>query len=271
MTRGSVAILVHRIGFLPARIAVTAPAADVTVQLSEAPLGLDALTVRAEGPIRCPSRDEPIARLLWEEAARRYSRATDSIWLRSEKEVVSGEGPRDQIGDTTGGTPRSGHRETGAYRRAVDPRLGYGYRISGSIDAVEAAWHYMALGSHDAQHFIDPSFGIYNVLAVVSRTPARTVLGFCSRGLGRGAVPVAGTLSIAAEGTLAEARWRFDPPAPREEAGGQVVFAPYSAGGVEGWLVPAQSLLWRRVLGFENRYRHQTKWYARWVAVPPRR
>jgi hypothetical protein len=265
-----VAVLVQRIGYLPARVSVAAPAPDVRVRLSEAPVALAALEVRATAPIRCPSRDEPEARALWEAASRRYSRATDSISIRAEMDLVLGEGPREQIGDPGAGVLR-GHRETAGYTRAVAPRAGYGYRIDGSWNFMEAAWRYMALDSHDAQHFIDPSFGAHNVIAVVSRMPDRTILGFCSRGLSRAAVNVAGTLSIAADTTLAEARWRFRTPAPREDAGGEVIFAPYAAGGADAWLVPASSLVWRRVLGARDRYRHRAEWYSQWKSVPPRR
>ncbi|HEX7238961.1 MAG TPA: carboxypeptidase-like regulatory domain-containing protein [Longimicrobiaceae bacterium] len=270
-TADAVGLLTRRIGFAPLRRSVLPPASGLVLQLSPAPVALEGLVVSTHARPACPRRDTPEARALWEAASRRYSRTPDTLGIATSAEVFRGEVPRTGIGQVDEARLVPATFGTGNVRRQVHRSRGYGVRnpLRTMSDELHASWYYLPLGSHAAGHFVDPSFGEHNALAVHARTPDRVVLAFCSRGLAREAVGVEGTLTLAADTTLSEAAWRYRTPSPREDAGGEVVFAPYARGAPEPWLVPASSLYWRGIIGRPGRYIQQWVRFGAWSVAPP--
>jgi hypothetical protein len=269
-THGAVGVLVQQTGFSPLHAGVSPPATALVLRLRPGVVALETIEVRAAARRRlCPNREEPEARALWRAAAERYSNAPDTLGIEVKLFSYHADVPRSRLGEVDETRPRPGSRGTGNHPRTVGPKRGYGYRLSESMNEEFAFWSYVALGSHAAQHFVHPSFGTYNQLSVRVRGPDHVVLTFCSCDLEKGAVGVEGTLTLASDTTLLKAEWKFRTHAPQEEAGGEVVFAPYAAGAERPWLVPASSLYWRRREGHVDRYFQRWERYARWQVAPP--
>lgn len=264
-------LIVSRVGYVDRTLSVSSSDEPVTVVLQESAVRLEGLVARAEASPICPNRDEPEARALWEAATARYSRP-DTLTISASSVRMENEVPWAEIGVVHEDRLRNSGRATGPQRRAIRPRLGYGFRLEASWSREYAAWDYFELGSNQAQHFTDPSFGTYNSLSVRARTPDATVLAFCSRDLPRGAVKIEGMLTLRPDTTFASARWRFLPPRPREDAGGAVTFVPHPGGGRRPWLVPASHLYWRRVNQREDRYVQIWERFRAWGEglTPPR-
>jgi hypothetical protein len=261
------AILVSRLGFESLNRAYRPGDGEIRIVLVPVAVQLGGVSVEARARRQCPNREDPQARALWTRTAARYSRATDSVHIEALSDQVAGEVDEAELSDV--------HAEdmmvTGAYsdgrRRHVDPRIGYGYALSRSIQPEFAAWSYMRLWSVDAPHFLDPSFGEHNTFSVLAPASGSTVIVFCSRRLDRGAVGIEGTLSIGPDSSLVSATWRFREPRRREEAGGRTIFAPHPGGPARPWLVPAQGFYWRRGHGHWRVYRIVQNFHP-WQAAP---
>lgn len=257
-------LVVSRVGYRARSLTVPRPAAPLQVRLSEAAVRLEAVSVRASAGRLCPNGDDPRARALWSAAAARYGSA-DTLSIEVDEMVATGNVPRAEIGMVDERWSRPNRRGTAPQRRAVDPVIGYGFRIASSFDPDYAAWQYLPLGSHHAQHFIDASFGTYNTLSVRGQDAEGIVLAFCSRGLtGRRAIGIEGTLTLGADTTLVSATYRFRPRDPEEDAGGEVTFVPHPGRGSLPWLVPATSLYWRALHGRRDLYFQRWERFGAW-------
>lgn len=261
------AISVSRIGYETVNRPFRPGEGEMRIRLVPVALQLDGVSVAARAPRRCPNREDPQARALWTRTAARYSRATDTVNIEVLSDMVAGEVDEAELGDVRSEDMDVSGAYSNGYRRVVDPRIGYGYALSVSIEPEFAAWSYMPLWSFGAPHFLDPSFGEYNTLSVLARSSGTTVIVFCSRGLSRAAVGIEGTLTIAADSSFASATWRFLAPRRREEAGGRTIFAPHPGGSSRPWLVPTQGFYWRREHGRSRVYRIWRN-YDRWQASP---
>lgn len=264
-------LVVSRIGHASRSLSIRPPASSLLIRLSEAVLQLEPLAVRASSRRLCPNRDEPAARTLWSAAAARYG-SPDTLSIQADEVFVTGEVPWAELGMVDETALRRNQRMTGPQRRDIVPGRGYGFRITSSWDADFVAWYYMQLGSHFTQHFIDASFGTYNSLSIRARAADATVLAFCSRNLGRGAVGIEGTLTIAHDTTFVSATWQYLPPDPVEVAGGEVTFAPHPGSPRLPWLVPAASLYWRAIHGRRDLYFQRWERFNEWVidtGLPP--
>lgn len=255
-------VIASRIGYATRSVPVAANGGSIVVVLSSLPVELQRVVVRATAGRLCPNRDEADARALWAATAARYESA-DTLFIGSSSVRLLNEVDEDDVGTVDESRVRASERITGPQRRAIAPAMGYGFRLNQSWREEFAGWQYFEIGAHFAQHFTDPSFGTYNSLQVRARGPEGTVLSFCSRGLGRQAVAIEGTLTIGPDTAFVSVAYRFRAPRP-EDAGGQVTFVPRSPDG-PGWLVPAESLYWRRIAGPGDRFVQLWERFDGWV------
>jgi hypothetical protein len=259
------ALIASRLGYRSANVALNGTGPSLTLRMTAEAVQLEEVSVRARSSAPCPNRDEPEARALWEAAAAGYDRSYERVGIVSAMMSTTGQVPRSRIGQVDEARLWPARRGTSALPRSIDSRTGYGYRVQSSLEPDFVSWHYKELGSHQAQHFIDPSFGTYNSLSIRARTPDGVVLAFCSRGLGRQAVGIGGTLTLSPTNAILAAAWTFRTPRPEEEAGGEVTFVPRGEGGRPPWLVPATSLYWRAVVGRPSDAFQRWERFTEWV------
>ncbi|HYW09604.1 MAG TPA: carboxypeptidase regulatory-like domain-containing protein [Longimicrobium sp.] len=264
---GTLGLVVSRIGYAGRSLSVTAGRSDVVVELSEAAIRIDGIAVEGSATPLCPGEDEAAARALWQSAAGRYS-SPDTLFIRVELTNAVSEVRESEIGVVDERQLRRNGRGTGPQTRHVDPHIGYGFSIRQSSRVDFSGWQYMELGSHEAQHFIDPTFGTYNTLKIRARRQDATVLGFCSRNLARGVVGIEGTLTLGADSTLQSVVWRFRVPGNAQKAGGEVTFVPHPGRGHQPWLVPAVSLYWRSMVGRSGMFFQRWEQFDEWAVNP---
>ena len=250
----------------------------------------------------CPARDDPRARALWTRMAARYDRALDtaSVWTRMQASsgyVASGslmrfdtvrsnrpDGTTD--GWNTGDAVRDGQQRglafyaaprVGPGRRGMSGRLrgsltrtieriGYGTLnngISADISQVSAVWTYPPLDGELASHFVGGLFGERTFFRVEREAPV--TLGFCTAPRFRSQPYVSGSLFLRADSSLERVQWHYHTPEPREDAGGEVRFAPPAPGAAHA-LVPAHGEIYRRHVG--NQFYHRRLVYAEWSIDP---
>jgi hypothetical protein len=262
------AVIASRLGYRTANVALGESGQPLTIRMTAEAVQLQEISIRVRSAAPCPNRDEPEARALWEAAAARYDRSYERVGIVSTMMSTTDQVSRSRIGQVDEARLRPARRGTSALPRSIEPRTGYGYRVEASIEPDFASWHYKELGSHQAQHFIDPSFGVYNSLSIRARSPEGVVLAFCSRSLDRQAVGIQGTLTLSPTNAIMEATWTFRTPRPEEEAGGEVTFVPRGDGNRPLWLVPAMSLYWRAVVGRPSDAFQRYERFSEWVIAP---
>ena len=247
---GPRALVARGIGLEPLRR--TLAPADSVVRLVMRPLAVvvSAVTVSAT-PTECPERDDPRARALWERAAAHYDVALSASGVRTDVQLFAALVPVESLGviDTT-------RLQAWAVQGGYSP-LAFATRLATQRNfyAVPAAripwrrfgrWHYALLESSRAWHFADSLFAVMNRMALAETSEGDTVIAFCSSLEDRPFI--LGRLRLGADTTLASAEWEFVTPAPREEAGGQVLFAPADPRARGQPLLPVAGLFWRRIL-----------------------
>jgi hypothetical protein len=262
------AVIASRLGYRTVNLPLGRADGPLTIRMDANALQLQGISVTARSAALCPNRDEQEARALWAAAAATYDRAYEGMGIVADLMTASGQVLRSRVGMVDETALRHASRGTSALPRSIEPRTGYGYRVQSSLEPDYVSWHYKELGSHQAQHFIDPSFGLYNTLSVRARTAEGVVLAFCSRNLDRQAVGIEGTLTLSPANALLAATWTFKTPRPEEEAGGEVTFVPPGRGNARAWLVPATSLYWRALVGRPQFAFQRWERYNEWVMAP---
>ena len=237
-------LLVRRIGFGPAELRAIQQGGSYTVSLRQLPVTLPALTVTS-----CTQGDDRVARGLWEAARRHYRLEPDTLVLiasvaytryRTTTDDSLGGGDERESGGT-GGYTSLGSRP---WKRLV---TSWGYAVSRRPGAYlgdeMGAWDYMRLDEHGAEHFADSLFGALHVFLPAHEEDGLIVIPFCPRSTRH--PDIEGGLSIVPDGGFASAWWRFVVSHSKEEAGGQVFFAPLPDSGTS-FVIPARGLFWRR-------------------------
>ena len=260
---GPRAVLARGIGLEPLRRVLGERDSVIILVMRPHAVELEAATVVADA-ILCPDSDQAEARALWLRAASHYDVALTAYGVYSEAHVFAGFVPPESLGvaDTT---------------RLVRTALGGGYsalafatRFASAPNyyAVRAGdrrlrrydrWSYQVIESSRAWHFADAFFASMNRLALEPEPAGDTAIAFCSS---EGDRPyIRGRLHLAPDLTLASAEWEFVTPAPHEEAGGRVLFAPVDPGRTGQPLLPMAGLFWRAV-----RQRVYEEWteYRQW-------
>ncbi|MEX2182427.1 MAG: hypothetical protein WD771_10325 [Gemmatimonadaceae bacterium] len=256
------AVLVRHIGFLPARVAVAeARVTEVTLEPVSAPLPEVTVTAVSQA---CPQQDDPAARERWAQASRQYlTPSLEGRHSRFEQAVgtVSAAGVADFARDRLGTGSREYTAAGMATARSGISRLGYVYPLRDIHQRDDfGLWAYPALYAELAGHFVDELFATQHTFRFTSSPSGATVLRFCARN--RRASGLDGTLRLDGAATLLEARWLFwNPARGKEEAGGEVVFAPAANGG-PGPLLAASGVFWRRLPSgqFYQRWQRYVVW-----------
>jgi hypothetical protein len=261
-------VAVRRIGYAPLTRAVTPPA-SLEVRLEALAVSLPELR---SGTVRrvCPNREDPAARALWEAGRRRYDEAfrgtafVGLTWdgtLDPEEVGLVDEARMQRFTSVVGGQPVRLERLVERWGYASPKAAGWVPWGMSWDDFF--AWAYPSLHDHDARHFADQVFGRLHTLSVQARGGGETTLAFCPRDRSRPSIE--GTLVVGADTAFHSAAWSFRTPKPREDAGGEVVFAPPSSAR---WpLLPARGTFWRR-LGGSRRYWQRTATYTAWIVSP---
>jgi hypothetical protein len=247
---GPRALLARGIGLVPLRRALLP--GDSVVHLTMHPLTIEVSAVNVEArPTGCPDHDDPRARARWERAAAHYDVALSASGVRSEVQLFAALVPVESLGviDTTrlqAWAVEGGYSPLAFATRLATQRNFYAVPASRIPWRRFGRWHYPLLESSRAWHFADSLFAVMNRIAFAETSEGDTVIAFCSSFQDR--PYIRGRLRLAADTTLASAEWDFVTPPPREEAGGQVLFAPVDPRASGQPLLPVAGLFWRRLL-----------------------
>jgi len=228
LARSAVLITVRRIGYQPARIPVTRHS-DLTVTLAPFPQTLP--PVAATAPRLCPN--QPF-------------RPDLGVWSPT-RVIFARVGPRElgaiDTTQTVDGQVAAGGDYFDMLTRRVR-RTGYAWPYQGLRQQRFDDWEYPRLESFFAGHFMDSGFGELHRFSFGSRTPL--VLVFCPRDATRPSIQ--GRLDLEADTSLGKATWIFQTPEPREDAGGEVIFARPGSEAARPVLLPLIGLFWRKII-----------------------
>lgn len=265
-SQGALAAIVRRIGFLPVRMTIDRRLA-LEVTLDQVSTSLPEVTVAAVARV-CPQEDDPVARDVWIRASQHYlSPSVDDRWSRFEQAVgtVTAGGVADFVRDRLQTGSRQYTRAGMAGSRAGMERRGYVYRLSGVHQQDDSGvWEYPPLYAELAGHFVDELFARRHTFRLMPDATSGASLRFCARN--RRESGLDGTLRLDRAGTLVDARWLFWAPGrDREEAGGEVVFAPVPTWGPVP-LVSASGLFWRRLPS--GSYYQRWQRFLHWTLSP---
>lgn len=250
------AVVVRRIGYVPARIALGAVTGPLVITLRRRALPVEGVTVAAPGA--CVERDREDARLVWRRAAQHYASGALMPGLAADMLHGAANVPPDSFGvmDSTRATRGT---VSGTGRRPL-PEGRDGFYAQPPLLGTERSyqWDYPWLESVQAWHFADRLFGELNRFELAPPDVGELVVVFCSQ---RGARPyVTGRLYLGLDTTLLKAEWRFVTARPAEQAGGEVVFMPPAPGAP---LLAASGHYWRaKAFGFYQEWNSYLQWYA---------
>lgn len=267
-------LVVRRIGFSPRSLALF-PAADgeprteLLVELTPLLATLPEVVVR-EARAVCPAREDPAARRLWEALRARYRLHPRSVGQHSEMMYALEDVSGSAVGEIDETRLRWGRYEvTAAGRLGMYAGLdsGYASRLPPPTPGQPLLrpqflhWWYAPLHREAAEHFLEAAFGAHHDLSLRPQSGGAVRLVYCGRGKGP---RLEGTMTVQADTTLEAASWRFVTPTPREDAGGEVVFAP-PAGAPPYALAAARGAYWRRMGGRSDRYVQEVAVYRTWL------
>ena len=265
---GAGSLTVQRIGFAPLTRTVAPPA---SLELRLEPLAVSLPELRSGTARRaCPNREDPAARGAWEDGRRRYDPGVAARGVAFVARMLAGTVDAREVGivdedrlqPASGSAAGGGRGVDGMIRRwgyAAPKSLGYiPWGISWQDDYF--AWSYPALHERYAYHFAGDEFGALHTLSVFAGSGDETTLAFCPRDRER--TGIEGTLTLGPDGEFLSAAWSFRTPKPREDAGGEVVFAPRSTGVRP--LLPVRGVFWRRLAG-SRRYWQRAASYTAWI------
>ena len=262
-------ILARRVGWRTAHLRASPGDTLVVVRMEPQPEALEGLTVTATRTVPCPNRESPRARALWTALRDRYRGGADTSAAASYYLSVESVGPKEQVGMVDTARAQRGWLKSVEPHRRLWARListgGYGFEIRQSMGEAYAAWQYPPLESYYATHFVEDLFGAQHTLSIVRESADEVVLRFCPRERSGRKQRLEGTLTLAADGALRQAAWKYLTPAPREDAGGEIDFAPPPPSFRSALLLPATSLYWRRTTG--GRYYQRWYRYSEWRVV----
>jgi hypothetical protein len=262
LSRGR-AVLVRRIGFVPARVPVSPALDSLVLRLESLPGTLPAVTVTSARS-SCPQAEDARARAQWASAAALY-RVPSLEGRKADVESRRATVTEAEVGEVGDRTQSRGWRfytlggMEGA--RSGIANRGYARALTGNHTYDDfGAWRYPPLHAELSGHFVDPLFGDRHTFAVGASSSRTTVLRFCARDRRQDGLD--GTMRLEASGALIDARWTFwNPRRDAESAGGAVIFAPPAEVDVEP-LFSASGLFWRRLPS--GRYLQSWQGYSQW-------
>jgi hypothetical protein len=241
----------------------------VRLQLAPAPIPLPALEVQVT-PEPCPTRSNADAVRLWTAMAARHPGGLDTVGVATytliQTDTLAGVSTILSVGSKLeAGQRASAGRLRDAWERRL-PRDGYAFPVrrtdeAGSYDA----WSYAPLEADFASHFQSAAFASnQRFRAPVLRSEGGWDLPFCAPNARRPGLD--GVLELSADTLLLRAEWRFRTPEPHEDAGGWARFPEASPGEPIPFLLPFESLVWRRIRS--GAVQRRAQWYEAWVLTP---
>jgi Carboxypeptidase regulatory-like domain len=264
----SVDLVVHRVGFR--RLVKNIAASDTLVKLRLVPETVSLAGITATAETRgCPNLEEPRARALWEAARAKYAPVSDTMIFHSLATMYRGDRPRESIHDVGRGFRAWLAVSTGIWwvrwRRQIQVG-GYAVRLNNAFNEQYALWQYAPLETDIAHHFTEPLFGELHMLSFAPSSEGEHTIRFCPRSRDRRRPEIEGTLTVGADTTFLDTRWRYTTPRPAEDAGGEVEFLPPRR-RTGSLLLPERSLFWRLVPG-TTRYHVEGASYEEWRLYP---
>jgi hypothetical protein len=259
------------LGYSSVEKQVSAPAADLTLELTPVALKLEGITAVARPAVTCPRREDHAARELWAALRVRYDHTQDTLGLSFYATRYDATGPLDDLGSLgERQMMRSWYGVAGRSRRLnahYTSSYTYAYPILTSFDPAYARWRYRELQTTDVGHFIDEEFGERHTFSVLGQDKEVVILGFCpTEGRSKRAT-IEGKLTVGRDTSLVKAEWTFRTPRPTEEAGGEVVFVPRGPEAIP--LLPARALFWRKLIGRRISYFQRSEQFATYEFLPP--
>lgn len=259
-------ILARRAGWQTARLQVSPGDTVVVLSMQTQPEALEGLTVTATRASSCPNRESPRARALWTTLRDRYQGGADTSAIAAYYLSLESVGARERVGLVDTARAVRGWLKSVLPQRRLWARIistaGYGFEIRQSMGEAYAAWQYPPLESYYANHFAEDLFGEQHTFSVLLEAGHEAVLRFCPRDRSGRRQQLEGTLTLTQDGALLQATWKYRTPKPREDAGGEIEFAPPSPIRRPGLLLPASSLYWRRTTGgqYYQRWHRFSEW-----------
>jgi hypothetical protein len=256
-------LTVRRLGLVTQTVQLGSRDTTLRITMDVQPVTLRPVTVEASAGRLCPRADEAQARQLWDQMRRRYWQpGRDSVFVLGFLETRSGIGEKRDVFDPRTGRARTGWTTGGLVE--AHPELmalsGYALSASGGAGDRTAFWDYRALDDGSMQDFTGAYFGSAHTFSIVSQGPEQTILAFCPRERLRGTGQVQGTLVLRPDTTLSLARWAFQTPNPREDAGGEAsYFLPDPALGRA--LLARETAFWRKS---GRKYYFEAKAFTGW-------
>lgn len=260
---GSV-LTVRRVGLRTRTIPLGAGDAEIVVRMEEQPVVLQTLSVVSTRQPRCPNREDPRARALWERMRSRYwQESDDTVFVLGFLEMRSGVGEKSDAWRPEA-APAVPAWTTGALVEAHPwfmSRSGYASRANGGAGERTAWWLYRSLDNGSLQDFTGAHFGAVHTLSIAAQTADRTTIAFCPRGRMTNTGQIAGTLVLDADATLSLASWSFRTPDPDEDAGGEASYFPPDP-RLGRALLARETLFWRKTN--PPRYYFESRSFTGW-------
>jgi hypothetical protein len=262
------ALYAGQLGYHPEVVQIVEGIDAYEIRLTREPIPLPELVVDATRD-RCAGGDDRRARRLWEHAAAHYSRGLDTLGVATYLASVESILPEGEVGTVQAAGEAVAQRGSSSmlrfsWRRRIE-REGYAYQIRRSTpEQSYTSWAYPPLEADFATHFADELFGEqhhfrFDTTEEPDGDGSVTVV-FCTRDDDHPAME--GTLRISSDTTIAVAQWLFRTPEPIEHAGGRAVFGPVADDPDETYLLPIESVFWRKSPpnSFWQRYQRFEQW-----------
>lgn len=256
-----------RLGFRPQRILVDAGVRHYEIRLVQEAVAVQGVVVEAPREV-CDGRDDDDARYIWNRLRTRYHPSLDTLGVATYMAWAEDEVPLDDIGPLD--LPALAIEQRGSasqlrfsWERRVG-RQGYAFRTR-RVDHGRAydSWVYAPIEADFAPHLIDNEFGKLHDFQMISDDSQGWEIAFCPTDDDH--PTVRGTLTISPDTTLTRAEWTFDTPEPKENAGGRAAFFPVTAARDQTYLLPAESVFWRKVS--DDRYYQRYQRFEGWVVA----
>ncbi|NOT06814.1 MAG: carboxypeptidase regulatory-like domain-containing protein [Gemmatimonadales bacterium] len=266
------AIVARAIGFQPLSLKWTTSDSVVTLQLSAAPVPLPEL-MAVLIKVRCPSRDDPEARRLWQIVRKKYDLSPMWVGLAVRVSFAQGSAYQDELGHVNesrhqpatmglhGSARDAGYQALRSDGYARSRRSPNG-ELSPDPLGTHFEWWYPSFHRWQPDHFVQEAFGQLQNFGVSETTGTKGIV-FCSRLRDR--PYLSGAILLDTDSTISEAMWRFHTPKPDEQAGGHAWYLPLRGGrDAPHFLLPVQSAFWRARGGAKGLYFHESAAYHGW-------
>lgn len=267
---GGLVLTVRRLGLATQTVHLTSRDTTLLVMMDVQAVALQPVTVETFVGRLCPRQEEPQARHLWTRMRSRYWQlGADSVFVFGFMEFRSGTGEKSDAYDPDAGRTSAGWT-IGALVSAhpeIMALSGYATSAAGGVGERTAFWDYRALDGGMMQDLTGEHFGAVHTFSILTQGADQITIAFCPRDRLRRTGQIQGTLVLRSDTTLSHARWTFQTPDPKEDAGGEAsYFPPTQAFGRA--LLADETVFWRKS---GTGYYFEAKAFAgwrRWIRGP---